>query len=117
MPPLHFPLPLPSPQNCHLAKSFLPRLEAICEKQLAEAGSGPGSAPAVNPEFRLWLTSYPSDLFPVAILENGLKITTEPPKGLWGGEGVGGLGRRGEGWGSPLSPPNASEGRGHWRGG
>lgn len=33
-------------QNCHLAKSFLPRLELLCEQQLA-AGD-------VHPEFRLW---------------------------------------------------------------
>ena len=64
-------------QNCHLGKSFMPALE----KKL-ESLSDPELRAEINPAFRLFLTSMPCTYFPVTVLQNGMKLTNEPPKGL-----------------------------------
>lgn len=59
--------------NCHLMTSWLPTLDKLVDGLEA---SKPHKA------FRLWLSSNPSPAFPISLLQAGLKMTTEPPKGL-----------------------------------
>jgi len=35
-----------------------------------------------NPNFRLFLSSDPSDSIPIGLLEKSIKLTNEPPQGL-----------------------------------
>lgn len=59
--------------NCHLMLSWMPALEKIIEGYIE---SNP------HPRFRLWLSSSPHPQFPITILQRGIKMTTEPPRGL-----------------------------------
>ncbi|XP_056156824.1 dynein axonemal heavy chain 2 [Lampris incognitus] len=59
--------------NCHLSLSWMPELDKLVEQlQVQEP----------HPDFRLWLSSSPHPDFPIAILQAGIKMTTEPPKGV-----------------------------------
>jgi len=58
-------------QNCHLLPKWLKTLEKILEKLTKP-----------HPDFRLWLTTEPTDRFPLGVLQRSLKVVTEPPNGL-----------------------------------
>lgn len=60
-------------QNCHVYTSWMPSLERILEElQLLD----------LHRDFRLWLTTMPIASFPVLLLQSGVKVVKEPPKGL-----------------------------------
>jgi len=57
--------------NCHLLASWLKTLEKILEQTTKP-----------HTDFRLWMTTDPTDAFPLGILQKCLKVVTEPPNGL-----------------------------------
>ncbi|OMJ79537.1 hypothetical protein SteCoe_20429 [Stentor coeruleus] len=64
-------------QNCHLALSWLPRLELILEEMSSET-----EAKKIHHSFRLTLTAAPTEGFPVSILRKSVKAVSQLPSGL-----------------------------------
>ncbi|CAF0885154.1 unnamed protein product, partial [Didymodactylos carnosus] len=62
-------------QNCHLGGSFMPRLKALVNNF-----NKPGLE--LDSQFRLFLSSKPDPNFPLEVLQLGLKMTIEWPRGL-----------------------------------
>ena len=62
-------------QNCHLAASWMLAMETTIKNL-----SSPEAE--VHEDFRLFLSSMPTKSFPVTVLQNSVKVTNEPPKGL-----------------------------------
>lgn len=62
-------------QNCHLASSWMVQLENIVQDLIE-------NSLRIHEDFRLYLSSMPSKHFPIFVLQNSLKVTNEPPKGL-----------------------------------
>ncbi|CAK86503.1 unnamed protein product (macronuclear) [Paramecium tetraurelia] len=60
-------------QNCHLAASFMPELEKLYENQLKQN---------IHTNFRLWLTTLPTNLLPQNVIIRALKMTYELPRGI-----------------------------------
>lgn len=71
-------------QNCHLAKSFMPELErnVLNFQEIKNDPEYTEEEKENFKNFRLFLTSMPVDYFPVSVLQNSIKMTTEPPRGI-----------------------------------
>ena len=37
---------------------------------------------STHPDYRLFLSSMPAKSFPITVLQNSVKVTNEPPKGI-----------------------------------
>uniref|UniRef100_A0A3B4ZZD9 Dynein heavy chain ATP-binding dynein motor region domain-containing protein n=1 Tax=Stegastes partitus TaxID=144197 RepID=A0A3B4ZZD9_9TELE len=62
-------------QNCHLAVSWM-----LAMKELLKSFTEPDTS--IHEEFHLFLSSVPTKVFPVTVLQSSVKVTNEPPKGL-----------------------------------
>lgn len=59
--------------NCHLCVHWLPALEKLIDKTFENKP---------HKDFRIFLSSSATPKFPIQLLQNCIKMTTEPPKGL-----------------------------------
>ena len=59
--------------NCHLLERWL---KDVLEGTIEQVTQKP------DKNFRLWLTTDPTDSFPLGILQKSIKVVNEPPDGL-----------------------------------
>lgn len=64
-----------------MAISWLPRLEEIVEN-IVSLENKKDKYKKFNENFRLWLTTGSTEEFPISLLQNGVKMTKDPPKGI-----------------------------------
>ncbi|KAG2377570.1 hypothetical protein C9374_009086 [Naegleria lovaniensis] len=64
-------------QNCHLGIDYL----EILEKTLMDLSKEDYS----DKSFRVWITTEPTPLFPINLLQMSIKVTDEPPTGIRAG--------------------------------
>jgi dynein heavy chain, axonemal len=62
-------------QNCHLDLEFMAKMEDVLNPKGVDQ----------HEDFRLWITCEPDSDFPLGLLQMGVKVTTEPPKGIKAG--------------------------------
>lgn len=60
-------------QNCHLAADWMSALERITDNLAPDT---------TNPDFRLFLTTNSTDIFPLSIIQGSVKLVNEPPHRL-----------------------------------
>eukprot|EP00929_Paragymnodinium_shiwhaense_P077086 TRINITY_DN3967_c0_g4_i1.p1 TRINITY_DN3967_c0_g4~~TRINITY_DN3967_c0_g4_i1.p1 ORF type:complete len:2593 (+),score=910.05 TRINITY_DN3967_c0_g4_i1:931-7779(+) len=59
--------------NCHLCIPWLPDLEKLVEKIFDKKP---------HKDYRIMMSSSPTPKFPIQLLQNSIKMTSEPPKGV-----------------------------------
>lgn len=57
-------------ENCHVEESWLSQLDKIYLKMLQMD---------VNDDFRLWCITKPTEFFPITVIRNSIKLTSDPP--------------------------------------